>query len=105
MASQWLLLSSLQRFSGSHCQHCGADLKSCWLLQGQYNDQAWDALDFIISEAGNRGLRLVIAIADNWETDSNTDNKCALPSTLWIMHDLPRLNLLHGHTSARHHRG
>ena len=77
MASQWLLPSSLQRFSGNHCQHTGADLKSCWLLQGQYNDQAWDALDFIISEAGNRGLRLVIAIADNWETDSNTDNKCA----------------------------
>ena len=51
------------------------DLMLSWLSQGQYNQQAWDALDYIISEAGGRGLRLILAIADNWETDSNTDNK------------------------------
>lgn len=49
------------------CMHLG--------LQGQYNEQAFKALDFIISEASKRGLRLVLALADNWLTDSNTDNK------------------------------
>ena len=51
------------------------NLRSHWLSQGQYNQQAWDALDYIISEASDRGLRLILAIADNWDTDSNTDNK------------------------------
>ena len=50
--------------------------------QGQYNQEAFDALDFIISEASKRDLRLVIALADNWVTDSNTDNKCA-PLPAW----------------------
>ena len=35
-------------------------------IQGQYNQEAWDALDFIVSEAKKRSLRLVIALADNW---------------------------------------
>lgn len=42
---------------------------------GQYNQEAWDALDFVINEAKKRSLRLVIALADNWDTDSNTDNR------------------------------
>ena len=35
-------------------------------VQGQYNPAAFAALDYIISEAGKRGLRLVLALADNW---------------------------------------
>lgn len=35
-------------------------------MQGQYNQEAWDALDFVINEAKKRSLRLVIALADNW---------------------------------------
>ena len=39
-----------------------------WLpsTQGQYNQQAWDALDYVVNEAKQRSLRLVVALADNW---------------------------------------
>jgi mannan endo-1,4-beta-mannosidase len=59
------------------------DLRS---LQGQYNEDAWQAFDFVISEASKRGLRLVIALANNWDSAdtsiehrdwANTDNKYA----------------------------
>eukprot|EP00884_Botryococcus_braunii_P017735 jgi/Botrbrau1/4645/Bobra.33_2s0016.1 len=51
---------------------------------GQYNEDAWEAFDFVIDEAGKRGLRLVIALANNWDSAdtsiehrdwANTDNK------------------------------
>ncbi|KAK9792495.1 hypothetical protein WJX73_008718 [Symbiochloris irregularis] len=42
---------------------------------GQYNPAAWDAFDYVIAAAKQRKLRLIVALADNWDTASNTDNK------------------------------
>jgi len=41
---------------------------------GEYNEAAFKALDTVIDEAGKRGLRLILAIANNWD-DANTDEK------------------------------
>ena len=41
---------------------------------GEYNEKAFKALDFMIDEAGKRGLKLILAIANNWD-DANTDEK------------------------------
>lgn len=59
-------------------------MTSVLAVQGQYNEDAWEAFDFVIDEAGKRGLRLVIALANNWDSAdtsiehrdwANTDNK------------------------------
>lgn len=53
---------------------------------GQYDEATFKALDFVLDEARKRGLRLVLAVANNWpsgNTDekrrsgANTDNKFA----------------------------
>lgn len=41
---------------------------------GEYNEKAFKALDFVIDEAGKRGLKLILAVANNWD-DANTDEK------------------------------
>ena len=33
---------------------------------GQYNESALADMDFVVSEAGKRGLKLIIALASNW---------------------------------------
>ncbi|CAL8466100.1 g5636 [Coccomyxa elongata] len=42
---------------------------------GSYNEKAFQAFDKVISEAGKRKLRLVIAFVNNWDQDSSSDNK------------------------------
>ena len=53
---------------------------------GEYNEDAFKALDFILDEASKRDLRLVLAIANQWDSANtapeklqwaNTDNKFA----------------------------
>ena len=53
---------------------------------GEYNEEAFKALDFILDEASKRDLRLVLAIANQWDSANtapeklqwaNTDNKFA----------------------------
>ena len=48
---------------------------------GTYNEQAFRAFDYVLDQAARHQLRLVISFADNWDTDSNSDNKCARPPT------------------------
>ncbi|CAL5228479.1 g11621 [Coccomyxa viridis] len=42
---------------------------------GSYNEQAFQAFDKVLDLAAKRQLRLVIALANNWDQDSNADNK------------------------------
>ena len=45
---------------------------------GVYNEAAFVALDRVISEAGKAGLKLIIALTNNWNyNDVQTDWKCA----------------------------
>jgi mannan endo-1,4-beta-mannosidase len=39
---------------------------------GEYNEAAFKALDTVIDEAGKRGLRLILAIANNWVAACST---------------------------------
>ena len=48
---------------------------------GTYNEQAFRAFDYVLDQAARHQLKLVISFADNWDTDSNSDNKCARPPT------------------------
>lgn len=41
---------------------------------GQYDEATFKALDFVLDEARKRGLRLVLAVANNWPS-ANTDEK------------------------------
>ena len=41
---------------------------------GQYDEATFKALDFVLDEARKRGLRLVLALANNWPS-ANTDEK------------------------------
>lgn len=44
---------------------------------GTYSERAFQAFDWVLDQAARFGLKLVITFADNWDTDSNSDNKCA----------------------------
>ena len=45
---------------------------------GVYNEWAFEGLDRVIAEAGNAGLRLIIALTNNWNYNTlQTDWKCA----------------------------
>lgn len=44
---------------------------------GQYNQDAFKGLDFILDQLKKRNLRTIIALSNNWDSDSNTDNKPA----------------------------
>lgn len=45
---------------------------------GKYNEKAAKGLDYVIAAAARRGLKLVVALANNWKyNDKNTDAKCA----------------------------
>ena len=45
---------------------------------GKYNEKAAKGLDYVIAAAARRGLKLVIALANNWKYNNfNTDAKCA----------------------------
>lgn len=44
---------------------------------GMYNERAFQAFDWVLDQAARYKLRLVISLANNWDTDSNSDNKCA----------------------------
>jgi len=44
---------------------------------GSYNESIIEGLDFIVAEAGKRGLKMVLALADNW---------CAYPCALGGVH-------------------
>ena len=46
---------------------------------GTYNEQAFRAFDWVLDQAARHQLRLVVTFADNWDTDSNSDNKCVRP--------------------------
>ena len=48
---------------------------------GTYNEQAFRAFDYVLDQAASHQLKLVISFADNWDTDSNSDNKCARTPT------------------------
>ena len=48
---------------------------------GTYNEQAFRAFDYVLDQAARHQLKLVISFADNWDTDSNSDNKCARAPT------------------------
>lgn len=53
---------------------------------GTYNEQAFRAFDYVLDQAARHQLKLVISFADNWDTDSNSDNKCARPPTSPLGH-------------------
>lgn len=36
------------------------------LVTGQYDEKAFVALDRIVSEAANHGVRLILTMTDNW---------------------------------------
>ncbi|CAL5224249.1 g6902 [Coccomyxa viridis] len=45
---------------------------------GQYNEQAFVGMDTVIAEAGKAGLKLIIALTNNWNYNTlQTDWKCA----------------------------
>ena len=45
---------------------------------GVYNEWAFEGLDRVIAEAGNAGLKLIIALTNNWNYNTlQTDWKCA----------------------------
>lgn len=46
---------------------------------GTYSERAFQAFDYVLDQAARFGLKLVISLANNWDTDSNSDNKCAAP--------------------------
>lgn len=47
------------------------------LAPGVYNETAFRGMDMVIAEATKQGLRLVIALANNWAyNDLQTDWKC-----------------------------
>lgn len=49
---------------------------------GVYNETAFRGLDIVISEAAKAGLRLVVALTNNWAyNDQETEWKCAPPVT------------------------
>ncbi len=50
---------------------------------GVYNEAAFAALDRVVNEAGKAGLKLIIALTNNWNyNDVQTDWKCAPPPPL-----------------------
>jgi len=44
---------------------------------GTYSERAFQAFDYVLDQAARFKLKLVISLANNWDTDSNSDNKCA----------------------------
>ena len=48
------------------------------LSDGTYNESLLVAMDNFVAEASTRGLRLILALANNWNYNSNmSDTKCA----------------------------
>lgn len=44
----------------------------------QYNETALRDLDYVVSEAGKRNLKLIVALSSNWVYNTNTSgSKCA----------------------------
>ena len=47
------------------------------MLDGLHNQTVLHGLDLAVALAGQRGLKLIIALANNWDyTGSNIDTKC-----------------------------
>ncbi len=47
---------------------------------GQYNEQVFKALDFVLSEAAKAGMRVIVALTDYWKpTDSVQQARAAPP--------------------------
>ena len=48
------------------------------LSDGTYNESLLVAMDNVVAEASTRGLKLIMALANNWNYNSNmSDTKCA----------------------------
>lgn len=48
---------------------------------GKYNETAFKDLDFVISEAGKRNLKLIVALASNWVYSPGTSGTKYAPSS------------------------
>ncbi len=50
---------------------------------GVYNEYAFKGLDIVVAEAAKAGLKLIIALTNNWSYNNlQTDWKCALCTPL-----------------------
>lgn len=40
--------------------------KPCWTFTGQFDEKVFSGLDFVLAEAGRRGLKLILALTNYW---------------------------------------
>lgn len=43
---------------------------------GQYNEDVFEALDFVVAEAGAAGIRVVLSLTDQWRYRGGVGGEC-----------------------------
>jgi hypothetical protein len=46
---------------------------------GQYNEQVFKALDYVLSEAARAGMRVIVALTDYWKPTDSVQQARAAP--------------------------
>lgn len=79
------------------CAGCPSLAVALWLLipalqvkPGVYSEDAFRALDYVVSEAGKAGLKVVLSLVDNWKYAGGVDEvRPALCRGCWTWILLP----------------